>query len=404
MTAAEQRKRLCMVVHGRYPEPRVAREAAAARNAGYEVEVVAIRRPGESSNDVMDGVPVLRLPVRHVAGGGIGRMIFEYFAFAALAAGVLGTRSISHRYDVVHVHNPPDFLIVSAVLPRLLGSRVIFDIHDRSPDMFSMRFPGRLGTRASVVLGRVERLATALADAVVTVHDPYLRELLANGVPADKATVVMNTLDERLLPPPKPRGRGPFRVVYQGTVTPHYGVHLLVDALAEAVRQGLDARLEILGAGDSVPDLQRRAVALGLSGRVQIEGTYLPHKTVLERVNAASAGVIPNMPIPLNRFALSQKLFEYVVMGVPVVSAALPTIREYFSDEEVLFFEPGSADSLAEALLEVAGDPQAAESRAVRARRRYRHYRWDVNARKYIEILDRLSGRSDYAAQSLPHT
>jgi glycosyltransferase involved in cell wall biosynthesis len=130
-----------------------------------------------------------------------------------------------------------------------------------------------------------------------------------------------------------------------------------VDAVAETVRRGLEVRVEIIGGGDSVPDLIHRVAALGLSDRIAIEGRFLPHKTVLERVNGASVGVIPNLPTPLNRFALSSKLFEYVVLGVPVISAALPTIiKEYFSNDEFLFFEPGSADSLAHALLAVASD------------------------------------------------
>lgn len=396
--------RLCMVVHGPYPigEPRVAREAAAAREHGYAVEIVSMRRAGEPAREVVDGMQVIRLPVQHLRGAGIGRVIVEYLMFATLAAGEVAKRAIKRRYDIVQVHNPPDFLIVAAVVPRLLGSRIIFDIHDPSPEMFAMRFPGRVGAAAGVILRRLERMATVLADAVVTVHDPYRRELVARGTPAEKTAVVMNSIDERLLPPPKPLTPGPVRVVYHGTVTPHYGVHLLVDAVARAVDQGVDLQLEIIGAGDSVPDLEARVAALGLSDRVAIEGRYLPHETVLDRVNGASVGVIPNLPTPLNRFALSSKLFEYVALGVPVISAALPTIQEYFSDDEVQFFEPGSITSLADALRKVARDPEGAELRAQRARDRYVEYRWETNAQRYVAILDHLSSGRRPSAIGVP--
>ena len=245
-----------MVVHGPYPESRVARESAAALDAGYEVDIIATRRRGEAAHEVVDGATVTRLPVAHVQGAGMARMLGEYFAFTALAAGVVGARAISRRYDVVHVHAPPDFLIVSALIPRLFGSRVILDIHDRSPDMFSMRFPGRLGVLARASLERLERLAARCADVVVTVHDPYVRELVALGIPAEKTIVVMNSLDERLLPSPKPPLHEPFRIVYHGTLTPHYGVDLLVEAAAQIVERGLDARVEIIGEGDSLPKLQ----------------------------------------------------------------------------------------------------------------------------------------------------
>ena len=81
-----------------------------------------------------------------------------------------------------------------------------------------------------------------------------------------------------------------------------------------------------------------------------LSGGFLSQEEVLSRVRSASVGVIPNLPTPLNRFALSTKLFEYVALGVPVVAADLPTIREHFSDEEVLFFRRRRRRSLASAL------------------------------------------------------
>jgi glycosyltransferase involved in cell wall biosynthesis len=385
-----------MVVHGPYPvgEPRVARQAATALDDGFQVEVVATQRAGEPAQEIVDCVLVTRLPVRHVRGARVGRMLLEYLLFAAIAAGVVGARAASRPYDVVQVHNPPDFLIVAAMIPRLLGSRVILDIHDPSPEMFAMRFPGGVGTVGSLVLRRLERLATGFADAVLTVHEPYLRELLARGTPSEKVAVVMNGVDERLLPPPKPPTAGPLRVVYHGTVTPPYGVHLLVEAAAQGVEQGLDLHVEIIGEGDSVPSLMRRVVALGLSDRVTIEGRYMPHKAVLQRVNGASVGVVPNLPTPLNRFALSSKLFEYVALGVPVISAGLPTIREYFDDSEVLFFEPGDASSLAAALVQTAADPSGAAGRADKAQLRNAAYAWQINGSRYRSLLATLSARA----------
>jgi glycosyltransferase involved in cell wall biosynthesis len=387
--------RLCMVLHGPYPDPRVAREASVAVEDGYTVEVVAMRRSGEPAREIIDGVRVIRLSVAHVHGAGIGRMIVEYLLFTALAAGVVGMRAIKRRYDIVQVHNPPDFLVVAAMVPRLFGSRVILDIHDRSPDMFKMRFPGRAGTVARVVLEHLERLATAFADSVVTVHEPYLRELVARGTPPKKVTVVMNSVDEKLLPSARRHTTSGLRVTYHGTVTPHYGVHLLLDAVAEAADQGLDVHVEIIGGGDSIPALKERVAALGLSDRVTIEGRFLPHKVVLERINGTSVGVVPNLPIPLNRFALSSKLFEYVAMGVPVISAALPTICEHFDESEVLFFRPGDATSLAAALMETAADPDGAAARAAKARLRYSAYSWQVNASRYRALLAGLSTERD---------
>ena len=60
-----------------------------------------------------------------------------------LATAQASLLAVRRRYRVVHIHNPPDFLIMAAAVPRLLGAKVIFDVHDLSDDMFAMRFGSR---------------------------------------------------------------------------------------------------------------------------------------------------------------------------------------------------------------------------------------------------------------------
>jgi glycosyltransferase involved in cell wall biosynthesis len=379
-----------MVVHGPYPvgEPRVEREALAASAAGWDVDVVAMCRGGEPAEEQVDGVRVRRLPIEHQRGGGFAGVLREYVSFTALATKTLGGCA---RYDVVHVHAPPDFLVVAALLPRLRGARAILDVHDLSSDMFAMRFGDRPGAGAAERLLRVvERIATRFADAVVTVHEQYRAELEGRGVPPNRLTVLMNSVDESHLPAALGENGDAFRVVYHGTITPPYGVDLLVRAAAHATSDVENLRLELYGEGDELPEVLSLAAELGLSGRLRVSAGYLPHRAVLERVAGASAGVVPNRPTRLNRFALSSKLFEYVALGVPVVVADLPTLRAHFSDDEVRFFRAGDDAALVDALVDVATDQDAARARAEAARRRYAAYRWPEQARRYVELLDRL--------------
>jgi glycosyltransferase involved in cell wall biosynthesis len=384
--------RLCMVVHGPFPpDPRVSRAVGVAVAEGWDVDVLATRQPGQSALELVDGARVFRLPIAHRWGGGALHVVSEYLGFALLASMRALRLAARRRYDVVHVNNPPDFLVLAAVVPKLLGAKLIFDVHDLSPDMFAMRFGGRRGSGlADRMLRLFERSAAKFADAVVTVHEPYRLELAARGVPREKIAVVMNSVDERALPPSRRvQGQDGFRVVYEGTVTPPYGVHLLVEAMAKLRNEVPSARLEIYGDGDSMPEIRSLASTLGIADHVRLSERFLPHAEVLERVQSASVGVVPNLPTPLNRFALSTKLFEYVALEIPVVSADLPTIREYFSDSEILFFSAGDADALTAALLEIRREPVTAVRRAKAALQRYERYRWPVYARRYAELLDR---------------
>jgi glycosyltransferase involved in cell wall biosynthesis len=147
-------------------------------------------------------------------------------------------------------------------------------------------------------------------------------------------------------------------------------------------------RLELYGEGDSAPDLQARIMELGLVDRAHVNRGMLPQDEVIGLVSSANVGVVPNIASQLNHFALSSKLFEYVVLGIPVISADLPTIRAHFGDEEVLFFRNGDAHALARAIVMTADDPDAAARRAEAARRRYEQYRWPVYAQRYAQIID----------------
>jgi glycosyltransferase involved in cell wall biosynthesis len=396
-----------MLVHGPYPigEPRVEREAHAARRAGWEVDVIAMRRRGEPTVEIVDDVTVVRLPLAHMRGMGLAGTIREYVGFTALATVTVARRHLRRPYDLLHVNNPPDFLIVAGLLPKAMGAGLIFDVHDLSSDMFEMRFgSGAVGSVAKGLLRGIERAAARTANAVVTVHEPYRAELVRRGVPEKKTAVVMNTFDERLLPlNDGARDGHSFRIVYHGTVTPHYGLDILVEAFARVAAGLPDSRLDIYGEGDAVPQLRHRADELGLTERVLVVGQQLPHRDVLRAVRGASVGVIPNRPTKLNRYALSSKLFEYVALGIPVVAASLPTLRAHFSDDEVLFFKPGSSESLAEALMAVATDPEATSRRRNAASVRYSsEYRWEIQAQRYCDVLDAVFGRDSLTSRRQP--
>lgn len=384
-----------MVVHAYYPlgEPRVQREARAALGQGYEVSVLCLRQPGEAAREMVDGIDVHRLRLTHIRGAGLKRTALQYVAFTALATLVLARAALRRTFDVVQIHTPPDFLVAAGVLPKLRGSRLLLDIHDLSSHMYGARFSGPWVALVSQVLGFVELLACRLADAVVTVHLPYKRQLIAHGVESDKVTVVMNSVDDDLVGQAQaatgPRGPSPnsFLLAYHGTLTEWYGVDLLLEAMAKLEGRRSDLYALILGDGDALSNLRGVAQKRGLMDRVEFSGRYLPIEETLARVAPANCGVIPNRASTLNRFALSSKLFEYVSLGIPVVVARLETLAAHFGPDEVTFFAPGSADGLAEAILWVAEHPDEARAKAQRAKERAREYSWHSNRDRYLALL-----------------
>jgi glycosyltransferase involved in cell wall biosynthesis len=365
----------------------VARHVGVALEEGFVVDVIAHRREGEPRRETVEGARVLRLPFTHKQDGGLLGLCFEYLGFTSTATLSIAARSLRRRYAAIQISNPPDFLMVAALLPKALGARVIFDVHDFSADLFEIRFGGRRGSKViERTLMWFEKWAIRVSDVVIVPHKRYMRELTGRGTDPRKIKVVMNSPDENLLPK-EPVIQNGFRVVYHGTLTRHYGVHVLIDAIPLVVSELPDLRVEIYGDGDNLENLMRQAEALGVSDYIAFSGRCLPHEEVLGAIAGASVGIIPNRADRHDQRALSAKLLEYVALGIPAVVSDLDTIREHFSPEEVLYFEPENANALASRILETASDREASARRAARARRRYEQYRWPVSAREYATAL-----------------
>jgi glycosyltransferase involved in cell wall biosynthesis len=213
-----------------------------------------------------------------------------------------------------------------------------------------------------------------------------------HGVPRSKIAVVMNAPDTEAINDARAAAaaeadHGRFVVSYHGTITHWYGVDLIIEAVARLRERVPDIRAVILGEGDALPAVEQLASRLAVDRQIEFQKGFVSHEEALRRVASASCGVIPNRRSQLNRFALSSKLLDYVLLGVPVVVARLETLAAHFSPEEVTFFEGDDAESLAEAIAWVAEHPTDAREKAERARRRAEEYSWAKSRARLLEAL-----------------
>ena len=116
---------------------RVSQESRALKEAGYQVTVICPQGTKQDTErePTIDGVRILRYPLREAAGGPLG-YLREYSLALWHTIRLALTVRREGRIDVVHSCNPPDlFFIVALVLRFLGGTRSVFDQHDlrRSP-------------------------------------------------------------------------------------------------------------------------------------------------------------------------------------------------------------------------------------------------------------------------------
>src|SRR5205823_11307670 len=108
--------------------------------------------------------------------------ILNWCWFLLLAAIKVTRLQLRRRYDVVHVHNIPDFLVFAALMPKLLGAKVILHIQDTSPELMGAKVKGRKRAIITRLAIWQEHISTAFADSVITVGWPFEQLLLQRGV------------------------------------------------------------------------------------------------------------------------------------------------------------------------------------------------------------------------------
>jgi glycosyltransferase involved in cell wall biosynthesis len=151
---------------------------------------------------------------------------------------------------------------------------------------------------------------------------------------------------------------GRHLVGYIGIMGAQDGVNTLVEAMHE-VRQTHgreDIACLIIGDGPELPALQAQTTRLGLDDSVTFTG-YLSGPALMAHLSALDLGVIPDPPNEFNNKLSMNKVFEYMMMGLPFVQFDLTQARAEAGGAAAIINEH-SAAALAQAIIDLAGDPE----------------------------------------------
>ena len=89
----------------------------------------------------------------------------------------------------------PDVLVVSALIPKTLGAKVILDQHDPMPELATTIFGMDEGSLAVRIIKQLEKWSLARADLVITVNAVCKSLFAERSCPPGKIGVVMNAPD-----------------------------------------------------------------------------------------------------------------------------------------------------------------------------------------------------------------
>lgn len=393
--------RVCMVVYSHYPEDtRVRREAEALAARGDSVDVVCLRRDGTAAPGSFNGVGIFPVAASKYSGANGLLYLASYLTFFLGASLRLAILHVRTHYQIVQVHTMPDFLVFAALIPRLLGARIVLDVHDLMPELYQSKYGLAADHPLVRLLTWVERCSVRFAQRAIAVHQPHLDVLVRHGNPAGKFIILMNLPDPALFSatPPSTAQTGlptepvPLRLIYHGTVSRRHGLGVALAALALVRSQGDDVRLHIIGVGDELPRLREQAHTLNLDDAVRIEEGWVRIDKLLPIIRQADAGVTPLLDDRFTRIMLPGKLLEYAALGIPTICSRTETIAAYFDDSMVAFCRPGDVEDLAARMRELYLQPELRRCLAAASQRFFQQHSWDAQIRRYYQLIDQLAG------------
>jgi glycosyltransferase involved in cell wall biosynthesis len=248
------------------------------------------------------------------------------------------------------------------------------------------------------VLQPLTRLVLRRADAAVCVADSIVPGIVANGLPAERVSVVVNGIDVTAVrmraglpargdvPAPASPQDGPPVVVAVGRLSVQKDFPLLVRAHARVREAGVDHRLLVIGEGPERPTVERTIAELGVAGSVDLPGH-------MEEPHRHTAGA--------DLFVLSSRtegsplaVLEALSVGAPIVATRCGTGVELLLDGGTYgeLVESGSVDALADAIARHLRDPAPLRARAKDGPDRARSFDVSLSARRVLTVLAGLAG------------
>ena len=135
------------------------------------MDVIALREPGQPRVIQSNGITTIAVQTRTINERSQFSYLLRIVLFFWRAMLLLSWRQLRFRYDVVHIHSVPDFLVFTAWLPKLMGAKLILDIHDLLPELYASKFGVNQNSLIFTFLLAVERISVAFADHIITAND-----------------------------------------------------------------------------------------------------------------------------------------------------------------------------------------------------------------------------------------
>jgi glycosyltransferase involved in cell wall biosynthesis len=280
----------------------------------------------------------------------------------------------------------PDVLVFSAIVPKLLGAKVILDLHDPMPELMQTIFKLPEESFSVLILKRLERWSIRFADLVLTVNLACKKIYSSRSCQPHKIQVVINSPDEDVfrlqrvdaceVTGKNGNGSDPFVILYHGSLVHRNGFDLAVESLSKIRKTIPSVRLKVCGERTAFFEgVMKSAKQRGADGNIDYLGRCNRNE-IVKAIEDCNLGIIPNHRNIFTEINTPTRIFEYLALAKPVIAPKARGIQDYFGDDDLIFFELGDADDLARKIVFAYSHPEEVAKTVKRGQQVYLSHTW----------------------------
>ena len=386
--------RICMVAYTHYPtDSRVRREAEALVERGDTVDFICLGSEKDRKSEMYNGVELIKIYIKRYRGSNTIMYMASYLQFFLVVTLKLVRLHLKNRYQIIQIHTMPDFMVFVAIIPKLLGAKVLLDVHDLMPELYQSKFGFSDKHPLIRFITWVERISVKFADRALAVHKTHLEALCSHGNPFDKFTIVLNLPDMKIFSKKENyqlEKKSDFELIYHGTVSERHGLEVAIRAIATLRGKIQGLKLKIIGDGDGIARLVELVKELNLHEYVEINKGMIPLDELVPKIQTADVGIVPILLDDFTKYMLPVKLLEYVALKKPVICSKTETINAYFDNSMVQYFSPGNIDELADGIYSLYKNVNRRVELVANSEKFNREYNWTSQKQTYYLLIDNL--------------
>ena len=337
-------KILNVVLNNFLNDSRVLKESQSLNKAGHTVTVVALHENGLLEKEIIQGIAVRRIKLK-TKQWPTWRFVqlIKYFEF------VIRVCCKYSNNDVIHCNDLNALPIGCLIKFFNRQACIVYDAHEFEIDCTPDESP-----LAKKIKYLIEKSLIRYADKVITVSDSIANEYV-KLYNIEKPSLVLNCPEYIASQPISNILRDKFDLneedrifIYQGALTKGRGIELLINVFS-----GLEcskAKLVFMGYGALEDDVNSACIAS--------ENIYympaVPPSEVLKYTASADVGIsMIEAKCKSYEFCLPNKMFEYIMAGIPVLASDLPEMQSIINKYKVgKVIKDGCEQSLVDAVLE----------------------------------------------------